>query len=135
MMGFHDLYRMSSHAVITDADGRVLLLKATYGACGWGLPGGAVDPGETVHDALLRECREELGIQVSVRYLSGIYLHRNVTSHALVFRCDMPTDSTIRLSDEHSEYRYWRVGEMAPVQRQRVEDCLGFEGTVISAAF
>jgi 8-oxo-dGTP pyrophosphatase MutT (NUDIX family) len=47
-MGFDDRYRLSAHAVITDEAGRVLLLQATYGDRRWGLPGGAVDPGETL---------------------------------------------------------------------------------------
>ncbi len=49
LMAFEDLCRLSAHAVITDEAGRVLLLKATYGALSWGLPGGALEPGETMH--------------------------------------------------------------------------------------
>ncbi|WP_113700303.1 (deoxy)nucleoside triphosphate pyrophosphohydrolase [Nonomuraea lactucae] len=35
-------------------------------AGGWEFPGGKVDPGESEHDALVRECREELGVEISV---------------------------------------------------------------------
>ncbi|GAA1278144.1 (deoxy)nucleoside triphosphate pyrophosphohydrolase [Sphaerisporangium rubeum] len=35
-------------------------------AGGWEFPGGKVDPGESDHDALVRECREELGVGISV---------------------------------------------------------------------
>lgn len=38
-MGFHDFYRLSSHAVIFNENRQVLLLKATYADCAWGLPG------------------------------------------------------------------------------------------------
>ena len=54
-MTLDDKFRLSSHAVILNPDGQVLLLKADYGAKSWGLPGGALEPGETIHEALLRE--------------------------------------------------------------------------------
>ena len=85
-MAFHDFYRLSSHAVICNAQQQVLLLKATYADQAWGLPGGALDMGETIHEALIRECQEEIGCQVQVGYLSGVYFHAAVQSHAFIFR-------------------------------------------------
>ena len=48
-------------ALIEDEQGRVLLVRHSYGK-GWGLPGGGVDRGEPVEDAVLRELREEIGL-------------------------------------------------------------------------
>ena len=42
-MAFQDFYRLSSHAVLTNDAGQVLLLKANYADQAWGLPGGALD--------------------------------------------------------------------------------------------
>lgn len=134
-MGFDDRYRLSAHAVITDAHGRVLLLKAAYGAHSWGLPGGGLDPGETLHEALLRECREELGCSVDVGYLSGVYYHSSLDSHAAIFRCHLPDAANLELSDEHTEHRYFEPAELADVQRVRVEDCLHFDGIARSRRF
>lgn len=134
-MAFDDLYRLSAHAVITDAAGRVLLLKATYGALSWGLPGGALEPGETIHECVRRECLEELGLAVDVRHLTGVYFHAAVNSHAFVFRAALPAGEAIRLSAEHSEARWFPLDELGAVQRRRVDDCLAFDGDVFSRKF
>ncbi|MCL1140272.1 NUDIX hydrolase [Shewanella pneumatophori] len=137
-MAFDDKFRLSSHAVIIKQDGsepKVLLLKATYGNCDWGLPGGALEPGETIHDALLRECLEELGVAVKVNYLSGVYYHQAYESQAFIFKCELPPAANIMLSDEHSEYRFIPVSSLSVVQKQRIEDCLNYNGVVISRRF
>ncbi len=133
-MSFEDTYKLSSHAVITDSSGRVLLLKATYNNGFWGLPGGAVDPGETVDQTLTRECLEELNSKIKVLYLSGVYYHKKHNSHVFIFRCELAS-SDIKLSSEHSEYKYTGISELSPVQKKRVEDCINFEGQVKTAVF
>jgi 8-oxo-dGTP pyrophosphatase MutT (NUDIX family) len=134
-MAFEDFYRLSAHAVITDGAGRVLLLKSTYGSLAWGLPGGALDPGETIHDCIRRECIEELGQAVRLGPLTGVYFHRAVQSHAFIFRAALEAPDDIRLSAEHSEHRWFALDELSAVQRARVEDCLRFDGQVASAKF
>ena len=55
-------------AALVDTDGRVLIAKRPEGkqlAGLWEFPGGKVDPGERPEAALIRELREELGIEVS----------------------------------------------------------------------
>ncbi|MFC6878313.1 MULTISPECIES: (deoxy)nucleoside triphosphate pyrophosphohydrolase [Actinomadura] len=49
------------------SDGRLLAAQRAeppHMAGGWELPGGKVDPGETDEDALVRECEEELAVEV-----------------------------------------------------------------------
>ena len=134
-MAFDDFYRLSAHAVISDEAGNILQLKQTYGDKRWGLPGGALEPGETVHEAVTRECREELGVEVKLEYMSGVYYHSAYNSHVFIFRCSPVGDESITLSSEHSESRYFGLEELSEVQRHRVRDCLEFEGIVQSAKF
>lgn len=134
-MAFDDTFRLSSHAVITNENGDVLMLKANYGNGHWGLPGGALDPGETIHEALMRECEEELGCKVTIAYLSGVYYHKAYNSQAFIFRCHLAPNATITLSCEHSEFMYQAIDTLSAVQRQRVQACLAFNGTVVSDKF
>src|SRR5262245_11474698 len=50
-------------------DGRLLAAQRAEPPAlmgGWEVPGGKVDPGESDHEALVRECREELGVEIVV---------------------------------------------------------------------
>jgi 8-oxo-dGTP pyrophosphatase MutT (NUDIX family) len=64
--------RAAADAVVFDRDGRVLLQRrADFGV--WGLPGGAVEVGETLEQAVRREVKEETGFDVEVVRLVGAY--------------------------------------------------------------
>jgi 8-oxo-dGTP diphosphatase len=60
-------------AVIRDAAGRLLLVKRGHepGAGLWSLPGGRIEPGETDHQAVVREIAEETGLTVTCAGLLG----------------------------------------------------------------
>lgn len=64
--------RPSVSAVIFDRRGRLLLQQRSDGGQ-WGLPGGSMEIGESVTDAVRREVHEETGLVVSVRRLIGVY--------------------------------------------------------------
>ncbi len=66
--------RLVVGAAVVDAAGRLLSAQRTAPpelAGKWEFPGGKVEPGETPEDALVRECREELGVTLAVGELLG----------------------------------------------------------------
>jgi len=134
-LAFNDTFRFGAHAIILNSDGHVLLLKRIYGDKGWGLPGGSIEPGETIHQALYRECREEIGIEVQDAVLTGFYYHSKQNAQVAIFRCSIPKGEEIKLSSEHSEYKWMHISELSEIQRQRVLDALEYKGRVVSRAF
>ncbi len=56
-------------------DGRVLLVKRGHAplAGEWSIPGGALELGETLRQAAVREAREETGLTVETSHLLGVY--------------------------------------------------------------
>jgi 8-oxo-dGTP pyrophosphatase MutT (NUDIX family) len=64
--------RASASAVIFDRRGRILLQQRSDGGQ-WGLPGGSMEIGESVAEAVVREVREETGLSVVPRRVIGVY--------------------------------------------------------------
>ena len=64
--------------IVSDASGRVLIAQRPAGkflAGRWEFPGGKLDAGETPYAALVRELREELGVEVHTAVRLMRYLH------------------------------------------------------------
>ena len=58
--------RVSADAIVRDSSGRILLVDPTYKP-DWDLPGGMAEANEPPADALRRELREELGLDIQGR--------------------------------------------------------------------
>lgn len=62
-----------SGACITNSKGQILLQKRSAEMESWGLPGGAVEVGESIEETVIREVKEETGLAVKVDNLIGVY--------------------------------------------------------------
>jgi len=73
--------------LVIDSDKRIFLVTHTY-VSGWQLPGGGVEPGETVAEALARELLEEGNIEIrEPPVLHGIFFNSRVSQrdHVVLF--------------------------------------------------
>jgi ADP-ribose pyrophosphatase YjhB (NUDIX family) len=76
---YWSLFRPKSlgiRAIVADDRGRILLVRHTYDPR-WYLPGGGVDRNESAKDAIVRELREEIGLECpAVDRILGVYHSR-----------------------------------------------------------
>jgi len=59
--------------IIVESAGGIVLVRRRNPPLGWALPGGFVDPGESVPQAARREAKEETGLDVELLELLGVY--------------------------------------------------------------
>lgn len=62
---------VASGGIITNRENKILLVKNPRK--GWEYPGGIIEPGETLPQGLIREIREETGVDVQIVNVVGIY--------------------------------------------------------------
>lgn len=58
--------KVALKALIQNDEGKLLVCMNSYGNEPWDLPGGTINAGEHPHDALVREVKEELGIDITL---------------------------------------------------------------------
>src|SRR6266568_7173050 len=118
-------FRIAASALIFD--GERVLLAHRRDIDWWNLPGGGMEVGETVDEAVCREVREETGLEVEVERLVGVYSKPQKQEVVLTFRCHI-TSGALRATEEIRENRYFLPNALPhntlPKHRQRVEDAL-----------
>ena len=68
-------FPVSAGSIITDEDGRILLVKEgkEHIRGRWDFPGGSLEPGENIRECALREAREEVNLDINLESLIGVY--------------------------------------------------------------
>jgi ADP-ribose pyrophosphatase YjhB (NUDIX family) len=110
--------KVGADAAVFDADDRLLLERRSDDGC-WGLISGWVEPGEAPADTVVREAREETGLDIAVRELVGV-IPRPASSEfgphamvAVVYLCDV-VGGEPSLSHEVTDLAYHDIDDVAP---------------------
>ncbi|CAO5166636.1 8-oxo-dGTP diphosphatase [Frankia sp. AiPs1] len=107
-------------AIVTDGDGAVLLIRRTDNGY-WSIPGGGIEPGETVRQAAAREVSEETGIDVEVTGVIGIFSNPGhvaayddgeVRQEFSICLTTRKLGGNVKTSSESSEVKFVPVGEL-----------------------
>ena len=107
-------------ALIWDNDKFMICQRPAQKARGllWEFVGGKVEPGETKEQALIRECREELAVTLSVGdvFMDVVHEYPDLTVHLTLFKATIDEGEPQKL--EHNDIRW-----ITPSEIQNYEFC------------
>lgn len=108
--------RLAVGAVVVSRDGRVLVIRRGKppGLGNWSIPGGKVEPGESLAEAVVREVREETGLDVKVERHLETY-EMCTANYRIEEHLCTPIDDAAPLvaGDDAAEARWAEVAELA----------------------
>lgn len=130
--------KVGAAAVIFSPDGEKILLTRRTDNGQWCLPGGGMDPGESISETVIREVWEETGLHVEIEKLIGVYTNPHMLIeyedgnrwHLVAFTFQTRvTGGQLGLSNETTEVDYFTPAEITeldllPQHRQRIADIL-----------
>lgn len=127
--------KVAVNCALFDDRGRVLLVQRKDNDL-WCLPGGMMELGEQVRDAILREVKEETGLTVEIVRLTGVYSHPSDSLYIhrgpqyqlviLVFLGRILGGEFVENAETYG-YRFFDVNDLPPLvesHRQRIQDVL-----------
>ena len=130
----HPKHIVAVSGLVRHPSGEILLIRSPRR--GWEFPGGQVEEGENLIEALQREIQEESGVTVSVGPLVGVYSNiKSPTKVAFGFLVDY-VSGDLRTSEESLETEWVARHSVLqcvsnPVIYDRMKDMLDFSGRVI----
>ena len=135
VVGNKPLIMVGATLLVLNKKNHLLMIKRTDNNR-WGVPGGAMELGESLEETVKREVREEIGVDVKDLELFGVYsgqeLYYKYPSGAEVYNVSVVyiirnfNEEVIVNPDEHSEYKYFDVrnlpDEISPPIKSILQD-------------
>ena len=119
-------FTLGAFGLIFDDQNRILLAHRTDKDM-WNLPGGGIEHGEAPWEAVIREIKEETGLQAEVIKLVGVYSKDYTNDIVFSFLCKA-TNGQLTLSDEADQLEYFSKNEIPDNthrhHKERVHDYL-----------
>jgi len=117
-------YSIAGNALIFNEKGEILLAHRTD-MDRWNFPGGGMEPGETPVQTTIREAKEEIGVDVEIVKLLGVYTKVDEDDVIFAFICKI-VNGIPGLSDEADDVKYFSLNKIptniSRFQRERIID-------------
>lgn len=105
--------------VIVEIDGKVVLIERKNPPPGWALPGGFVDPGEPLATAALREAREEISLDLTLKQQFFAYSDPKRdprgSTVSVVFLAEAPAGAVPEAADDAKNVRTFPLDALPPL--------------------
>jgi 8-oxo-dGTP pyrophosphatase MutT (NUDIX family) len=139
-VGHQKIISTGTAALIRDVQGRVLLQRRRDNRL-WGFPGGGQELGESAADAVRREVREEVGLEIEPKRLIGIYtsprfdrVYPNgdeIQMSVAFLECEVTGGALKMQEDEVLELGWFDLNDLPPMQNccaAKAQDAKVFQG-------
>lgn len=119
-IGHRPILLVGAAVLVLDDQNRLLMMKRSDSGC-WGIPGGAMEPGESAEDAARRETLEETNLEAEELSLFGVfsgpelyykYPNRDEVYNVSIVYTSHDWRGKIKLNREHGEWRWFDAGEI-----------------------
>ncbi len=119
-IGHRPVLLVGAAILVIDDQKRLLLMKRSDNGC-WGIPGGSIEPSETLEVAAKRETYEEVNLVVGEIFLFGVfsgpefyykYPNGDEVYNVTIVYSSQDWRGEVKLNEEHTDWRWFAVHEI-----------------------